>query len=145
LLWQKRKRAKARRRLQPAPTPTPTAAPVLSLELSPAALPAAEGRAEGVPLKEAATPMLPMLPAAAEDTVGEGEADGELLPDGVQLPDGLAAALLPALLLAAGDTEGEAARAARAAGHSLSPSTALCAAEPLATITRAQKPVHLSM
>ena len=161
LQWQKR--AKARRRLPPAPTPTPTATPVLSLALSPAALPAAEGEAEGVPLKEAAAPM---LPAAAEDAAGvgeeegellpdgvqlpdglagAGEEEGELLPDGVQLPDGLAAALRPALLLADGGTVGVAASAARAAGHSFSPSTALCAALPLATITRAQKPAHLSM
>jgi len=135
LLWQKRKRAKARRRLPPAPTPTPTARPALALELSPAALLAAEGKAEGVPLKEAATPMLPVLPAAAEETVGVGVAKGEVLPNGGQLPDGLAD----------GDTEGGAARAARTAGHSFSPSTALCAAEPLATTTSAQKPAHLSM
>ena len=118
--------------------------PVLSLELS-AALLAAVGKAEGVLLEEAAA--APMLPAAAVDTAGVGEAEGELLlpADGVGLPDGPAAALLPALLLGDGDPEGEAARAARAAGHSLSPSTALCAAEPLATTTSAQKPAHLSM
>ena len=108
---------------------------LLSLELSPAALPPAVGAAEGVPLKAAA----PMLPAAAGDAAGVRGAEG------VPPPGGPAAALLPARLLAAGEAEGEAARAARAAGHSLSPSTALCAAEPLATITRAQKPVHLSM
>jgi hypothetical protein len=115
--------------------------PVLSLAFAPAALLAAETKAEaeGVPLKGAAAPKLP-------ETAGVGEAEGELLPDGAPLPDGLAAALLRALLLTAGgDAEGEAARAARAAGHSLSPSTALCPAEPLATITRAQKPAHLSM
>lgn len=112
--------------------------------------------AEGVPVRAGAGEFRGLvLGAAPKESVGVGLAEGvcnaELRAVGVAeeldpMPSkdvGVSLAVVvdePVLLAKAG-----AAKAARAAGHSCSPRSALCAADPFATMTSAQKPAHRSM